>query len=149
MCNIPASASGHYIIGIFQRRYNRIFHRLFQPGGGGGVLCIFWVRGPAIGNGINFHDFGIRNGIDFHDLVQGTVSVFAIFTICIGSGLHFRKIGIKSGIYFLNIGITSGIHFGKIGIRNGYVFETSMARPRPKAGQVPPPRATSSQLYLS
>ena len=32
----------------------------------------------------------------------------------------------------------SGIHFGIIGIRNGYVFETSMARPRPKAGQVPP-----------
>ena len=44
--------------------------------------------------------------------------------------MHFRKIGIKSGI-----------HFGKIGIRNGYVFETSMARPRPTAGQVPPPRA--------
>ena len=42
--------------------------------------------------------------------------------------MHFRKIGIKSGI-----------HFGKIGIRNRYVFETSMARPRPKAGQVPPP----------
>ena len=42
--------------------------------------------------------------------------------------MHFRKIGIKSGIYF-----------GKIGIRNGYVFETSMARPRPKSGQVPPP----------
>ena len=39
----------------------------------------------------------------------------------------FRKIGIKSGIYFF-----------KIGIRNGYVFETSMARPRPKSGQVPP-----------
>ena len=42
--------------------------------------------------------------------------------------MHFRKIG-----------ITSGIHFGLIGIRNGYVFETSMARPRPKAGQLPPP----------
>ena len=42
--------------------------------------------------------------------------------------MHFRKIGIKSGI-----------HFGKIGIRNRYVFETSMARPSPKSGQVPPP----------
>ena len=31
------------------------------------------------------------------------------------------------------------MNFGKIGIRNGYVFETSMARPRPKSGQVPPP----------
>ena len=32
-----------------------------------GVLYIFWVRGRAIGKGIDFHDFGIRNGIDFHD----------------------------------------------------------------------------------
>ena len=54
------------------------------------------------------------------------------------SGIHFRKIGIKSGMYFWKIGIKSGIHLGKIGIRNGYVFETSMARPRPKSGQVPP-----------
>ena len=53
--------------------------------------------------------------------------------------MHFQKIGIKSGIYFRKIGIKSGIHFGKIGSRNGYVFETSMARPRPKSGQVPPP----------
>ena len=34
---------------------------------GGGVLYIFWVRGRAIGKGINFHEFAIRNGIDFHD----------------------------------------------------------------------------------
>ena len=53
--------------------------------------------------------------------------------------MYFRKIDIKSGIYFRKIGIKSGIHLGKIGIRNGYVFETSMARPRPKSGQVPPP----------
>ena len=33
----------------------------------GGLLYIFWVRGRAIGKGINFHDFGIRNSIDFHD----------------------------------------------------------------------------------
>ena len=53
--------------------------------------------------------------------------------------MHFWKIGITLGIYFGKIGIKSGIQFGKIGIRNGYVFETSMARPRPKSGQVPPP----------
>ena len=35
--------------------------------GGGGLLHIFWVRGRAIGKGIDFHDFGIRNGVDFHD----------------------------------------------------------------------------------
>ena len=34
---------------------------------GGGVLYIFWVRGRAIGKGIDFREFGIRNGIDFHD----------------------------------------------------------------------------------
>ena len=37
----------------------------FDPGGG--VLYIFWVRGHAIGKGIDFHDFGIRNGIDFRN----------------------------------------------------------------------------------
>ena len=64
----------------------------------GGLLYIFWVRGRAIGKGIDFHDFGIRNGIDFHDFgIRRTVSIFAIFA---GSGMHFRKIGIKSGIYF-------------------------------------------------
>ena len=53
--------------------------------------------------------------------------------------MHFRKIGIKSGIYFWKIGKKSGIQFGKIDMRNRYVFETSMARPRPKSGQAPPP----------
>ena len=32
------------------------------PGG------IFWVRGRAIGKGIDFHDFGIKNGINFRNL---------------------------------------------------------------------------------
>ena len=36
------------------------------------------------------------------------------------------------------IGISSGILFQKIGIRDGYVFEASMAGPRPKSGQVHP-----------
>ena len=53
--------------------------------------------------------------------------------------MHFWKINIRSGICFRKIGIRSGIHLEKIGIRNGYVFEASMARPRPKSGQVPPP----------
>ena len=37
------------------------------PPGGGGVLYIFWIRGRAIGKGIDLHDFGIRNGIDLQD----------------------------------------------------------------------------------
>ena len=46
---------------------------------------------------------------------------------------------IWSDILFRQLGIRSGILFQKIGIRNGYVFEASMARPRPKSGQVHPP----------
>ena len=54
----------------------------------GAVLYIFWVRGRAIGKGIDFHDFGIRNGINFRNFHNWY------------TGMHFRKIGIKSGIYF-------------------------------------------------
>ena len=39
---------------------------LFNPGGGY-YSYIFWVRGRAIGKGIDFHDFGIRDGIDFRN----------------------------------------------------------------------------------
>ena len=67
---------------------------------GGGVLYIFWVRGRAIGKGIDFHDFGIRNSIEFHDFGIRNGINFRNFAIGIGSGMHFRKIGIKSGIYF-------------------------------------------------
>ena len=42
------------------------FWLVLSPGGGG-VLYIFWVRGRAIGKGIDFHDFGIGNGIDFRN----------------------------------------------------------------------------------
>ena len=63
--------------------------------------------------------------------------------------MHFRKIGIKSGIHFGKIGIKLGIHFGKIGIRNGYVFETSMARPHPKSGQVAPPRGGHEAKFIA
>ena len=47
-------------------KYNRPNIACYTPGGG--VLYIFWVRGRAIGKGIDFHDFGIRNGIDFHEI---------------------------------------------------------------------------------
>ena len=57
----------------------------------------------------------------------------------ISSDIFFRKIGIRSDILFRKIGIRSGILFQKIGIRDVYVFEASMARPRPKSGQVHPP----------
>ena len=67
---------------------------------GGGVLCIFWVRGRAIGKGIDFHEFGIRNGIDFHDFGIRNGIDFCNFTIGIGSDILFQEIGINSGIYF-------------------------------------------------
>ena len=33
----------------------------------GDALHIFWVRGRAIGKGIDFPDIGIKNGINFHN----------------------------------------------------------------------------------
>ena len=108
-----------------------------------GAPCIFWVRERAIGKGIDFHEFGIRNGIAFHDFgIRIGIDFFAVFAIGIGLGMLFQKIGINLGIYFSKISIKSGI-FRKIGIRNWHVLETSMARPRPKSGQVaPPPRVS-------
>ena len=68
--------------------------------------------------GIDFYNFGIRNGTNFQD-----------------SSVRFKVL-----VYFIRkIGISSGIPFPKSDIRNGYVFEASMARPRPKSGQVHPP----------
>ena len=64
-------------------------------------------------NGMDFHDFGIRNGMDFHNFC------------------NWYRVGYP--------GSKSGMYFGKIGIRNGYAFGTSMARPRPKSGHIPPP----------
>ena len=54
------AALNHHTLSILSKSEIRIHFP-------GGLLCIFWVRGRAIGKGINFHDFGIRNGIDFHD----------------------------------------------------------------------------------
>ena len=56
-----------------------------------------------------------------------TVPISRFFYEIYNFGYTFSKIGIKSGILFQNIGI-----------RKGYVFEASMARPRPKSGQVHP-----------
>ena len=71
---------------------------------GGGVLYIFWVRGRAIGKGIDFHEFGIRNGIDLHDF------------------------GIRNGIDFFNfcnwyrVGYAFSENWYKVGSRV-YIFE--------------------------
>ena len=43
-----------------------------------------------------------------------------------------------SSLRYHKIGINSGILCQKIGVRNRYVFEASMAGPRPKSGQVYP-----------
>ena len=94
----------------------------------GSALHIFQVRGRAIGKGVYFPDIGTNNGINFHNFG-------------IRNGTYFQDSYMKyirSDILFRKIGIRSGIFFQKIGIRNGYVFEASMARPRPKSGQVYP-----------
>ena len=59
---------------------------------GGGVLYIFWIRGRAIGKGIDLHDFGIsgiRNGIDLQDFG-------------IRNGIDLQDFGIRNGINFQN-----------------------------------------------
>ena len=43
--------------------------------------------------------------------------------------MHFQKIGKVRYIFLKN---WYKVGYGKFGIRNGYVFETSMARSRPK-----------------
>ena len=68
--------------------------------GGGGVLYIFWVRGRAIGKGIDLHDFGIRNGIDFHDFGIRNGINSRNFRNWYRIGYAFSEIGIMSGIYF-------------------------------------------------
>ena len=44
----------------------------------GGALHMFWVRGRAIGKGIDFPNIGIRNSIDFCSFGMGTVPIFKI-----------------------------------------------------------------------
>ena len=48
----------------------------------GGALHIFWVRGRAIGKGIDFPDISIKNGINFH-------------TFGIRNGTDFQGFGMK------------------------------------------------------
>ena len=55
------------------------------------------------------------------------------------SDILFREIGTRSDIHYRKIGIKSGILSRKICLRNGYNSYASMARPRPKCGQVQPP----------
>ena len=62
---LSAPVRGQMFTGVLVPKIWSNFHRGARIPGG--VLYIFWVRGRAIGKGINFHDFGIRNGIDFHD----------------------------------------------------------------------------------
>ena len=70
-----------------------------------GVLYIFWVRGRAIGKGIDFHDFGIRNGID--------LSIFAVFTILYRVGYAFSENWYKVGYIFLKNWYKVGYTFWK------------------------------------
>ena len=56
----------------------------------------------------------------------------------------------KEGYTFSKNWYKVGYTFSEnIGIRNGYVFETLMARPRPKSGQVHPPGATVQEICVA
>ena len=68
---------------------------------GGGVRYIFWVRGRAIGKGIDFHHFGIRNGIDFHDFGIRNGIKFRNFHNWYRVGYAFSENGYKVGYMFL------------------------------------------------
>ena len=75
----------------------------------GGALHIFWVRGRAIGKGIDFPHIGISNGIDFYN-----------FDIRNGTNFQDSSVRFKVLVYLIRkIGIKSSIPFPKIGIRNG------------------------------
>ena len=101
-----------------------------------GVTIHILGTGTCHREGYQFQRFWCRNGTDFYDLgLRNSIDAFSENWYKVGSSIYFRKIGIKSGI-----------HFGKSGIRNGYGFEASMARPRPKPGQVPP---SPGALYMS
>ena len=74
-------------------------HDGMVPGGGGGVLYIFWIRRRAIGKGIDFHDFGIRNGIDFHDFGIRNGINFRNFHNWYSVGYAFSENWYKVGVY--------------------------------------------------
>ena len=112
-----------------------------------GVLYIFWARGCALEKGTVFNDFGIRNGIDFHNFGIRNGTDFYDFGRRNGMGA-FSANWYKVGYLFSEKWYKVGYIFLNIGVRNGYVFEASMARPRPKSGQVPPPGRASSFLSL-
>ena len=81
--------------------------------GGGGVLYIFWVRGRAIGKGIDFHDFGIRNGIDFHDFGIRNGINFRNFHNWYSVGYAFSENWYKVGYIFLKNWYKVGYTFRK------------------------------------
>ena len=49
----------------------------------GDALHIFWVRGRAIGKGIDFPDIGIKNGIIFHNFGIRNLSTVLIFKVLV------------------------------------------------------------------
>ena len=85
----------------------------------GGVLYIFWVRGRAIGRGIDFHDFGIRNGIYFYDFG-------------IRNGIDFHDFGIRNGINFRNFHnlYSVGYAFSENWYKVGYTFRKNWYKER-------------------
>ena len=80
---------------------------------GGGVLYIFWVRVPAIGKGIDFHDLGIRNGIDFHDFGRRNGINFRNFHNLYRVGYAFSENWYKVGYIFLKDWYKVGYTFWK------------------------------------
>ena len=89
----------------------RLPHLTLHPPGG--VLYIFWVRGRAIGKGIDFHDFGIRNGINFHDFGIRNGINFCNFHNWYSVGYAFSENWHKVGYIFLKNWYKVGYAFRK------------------------------------
>ena len=66
----------------------------------GGALHTFWVRGRAIGKGIDFPDIGIKNGINFHNFGIRNGTDFQGFGMKYKEGYTFSKNWHKAGYTF-------------------------------------------------
>ena len=116
---------------------------------GGGVLYIFWVRGPAIGMGIDFHDFGIRNGIDFHDFGRRNGINFRHFHNLYRVGYAFSENWYKVGYIFLKDWYKVGYTFWKNWYKEPVCFwNLDGTSPSKSWSSTPPPRGSSfGRLY--
>ena len=77
----------------------------------GGALHIFWIRGRAIGKGIDFPDIGIKNGINFHNFGIRNGTDFQGFGMKYKVGYTFSKNWYKVGYTFFKNWYKERVYF--------------------------------------